>query len=149
MPYSGRRGVPYSSGACTCLPRGWKPLSVGSHTFTSNLWLLPFQVKVLCQKQKDHTRLVTSCFFTVNPHSGLPIACLKIQEYLLVFPAYRYLKVPFIPQVFIFRDLFLTPDNADSTGDGTSILPSHSLALLQMKLLSIPKGRSDLSIFHV
>jgi hypothetical protein len=28
-------------------------------------------------------------------------------------------------------------------------LPSHSLALLQMKLLSIPKGRSDLSIFHV
>src|SRR5687767_5530181 len=110
-------------GFFTCLPRGCGPSSDGSQTRTAtSCWLPFFNAVVISKKKGSYPPWCVPTFFpftnTSHNQSTAP-KCSKVFLFLLFVTAtvFLYHSTLSLPTVFA------TPDSADSTANGTKILP--------------------------
>ena len=123
MPLTGVYQMP--SGRFTCLPRGWQPASVGSHTRTFSS-LSPFLSAAVMSNSngvKPPVCVPTQTPFTQT--SAFQSTAPKCSSTRLPFHFGEIVKVRLYQSSFRSPRRLPTPERLDSTANGTRICPSY------------------------
>ena len=126
IPLTGVYQMPL--GFVTCFPRDWNPLSVGSRTRTTIVFLpLVFTAAVISKKNGVNPPLWVPTLMLFTHTSACQSTAPKCSIMFWFFHCDGILKSRLYHKALSFPSRFSTPDSCDSTANGTRIVPSNSV----------------------
>src|SRR5690554_2045275 len=122
IPVTGVYQIP--CGLFTCLPLGWYPSSVGSHTFTTTVLFPLTNAGVTSNEKGVYPPVCCPTFVSFTHTSAFQSTAPKCRSTLWFFHFDGPVNSRWYHSSFSLPTLFCTPERLDPTGQGTKISPS-------------------------